>query len=363
VVTTDEILRLLPTLIADGAREATRNLNFTPRFRQGQATAVAGQVATVVMDGDTDPISATIVSGTQVGERVLVVFSAHGGAWCFGSGGGGGTGTIGPPGPQGPAGPAGPAGPTGPQGPMGPQGPQGPPGTGGGGGGSGTTNVVGFQAAVATTMVVGTETILATVNVAAQTEDALLECAVVASGASTQADWWRPRIRAQVGTGPNNVIATKDVRIAGTNLALDVSLETTQLISVPANTAVTVTYTLQGITSPLAGTFTPGGGWLTVRAYLATGGGSGVPPGGNPGDTLIKNTATDGDVSWAANSFHYVQPTASIVWNISHPLPYYPNVEVVDTLGRVVVPDMTYPDQYTVALTFSPATAGEAFLS
>jgi hypothetical protein len=61
--------------------------------------------------------------------------------------------------------------------------------------------------------------------------------------------------------------------------------------------------------------------------------------------------------------FHFVQPTPSGTWTITHSLGYYPNVTVVDSAYQVVIPEVTYTSTTQLVLSFSAAVAGEAYLS
>ena len=86
---------------------------------------------------------------------------------------------------------------------------------------------------------------------------------------------------------------------------------------------------------------------------------------------LTKTTGTDYDTSWqtpaagggTTPAFRFVQAAVATTWTISHGLPYYPNVEVVDSAGRRIEPDIVYTSATVITLTFTPAVAGEAYLS
>lgn len=65
-----------------------------------------------------------------------------------------------------------------------------------------------------------------------------------------------------------------------------------------------------------------------------------------------------------AQSFRFIQPTASATWIITHSLGFRPSVTVVDSAGTVCIPGtLTYPSDSQVVLLFSAAFAGEAYLS
>jgi len=65
-----------------------------------------------------------------------------------------------------------------------------------------------------------------------------------------------------------------------------------------------------------------------------------------------------------ALGYRHVQATAAATWTIAHGLSFRPTVTAVDSTGREITPgDVSYPDAVTVALTFSAAVGGEAYLS
>lgn len=110
------------------------------------------------------------------------------------------------------------------------------------------------------------------------------------------------------------------------------------------------------------------GNWIAL-AGPAGPAGPGVPAGGTPGQMLSKESVTDYDTGWAtppastSDSYRFVQPTPSSTWTIDHNLPFRPNVSIVDSFGREIVAEIAYSSQTQVVLSFSPACAGEAYLS
>jgi hypothetical protein len=60
--------------------------------------------------------------------------------------------------------------------------------------------------------------------------------------------------------------------------------------------------------------------------------------------------------------FAYTQPLPAAVWVIAHPLPFPPNVTVVDSAGEQVEGDVAYVGNQ-VHVTFSAAFSGTAYLS
>src|SRR5262249_33930342 len=84
--------------------------------------------------------------------------------------------------------------------------------------------------------------------------------------------------------------------------------------------------------------------------------GQGVASGGAPGDVLVKTGDGDFDTEWQTPpdlAYRYIQVDAAATWTIDHPLTFWPNVTVVDSTGRVVVPEIDYTSSSEVVLTFS----------
>lgn len=50
-------------------------------------------------------------------------------------------------------------------------------------------------------------------------------------------------------------------------------------------------------------------------------------------------------------------------WEIQHGLGYYPNATCIDSSGRVIEGEISYPDENTIVLRFIGATSGKAYLS
>lgn len=104
--------------------------------------------------------------------------------------------------------------------------------------------------------------------------------------------------------------------------------------------------------------------WVDTDAPAPpSGGGGSLPAGGTAGQSLIKNSATDGDASWAATAVRFVQVSAAAVWTITHGLGFRPNVAIVDSTGREVYAEIDYLSATSVRLNFSAGVAGEAYLS
>ncbi len=62
-------------------------------------------------------------------------------------------------------------------------------------------------------------------------------------------------------------------------------------------------------------------------------------------------------------SYTHIQAIASDTWTIVHNLNFFPNVVVIDTLGREVQGEKTYTNSNTLVITFTGAFSGTAYLS
>jgi hypothetical protein len=59
----------------------------------------------------------------------------------------------------------------------------------------------------------------------------------------------------------------------------------------------------------------------------------------------------------------HIQAVPASTWTIDHPLGFYPNVTVVDSLNRKCFGEVTYPSTTQVVVVFSAMFSGRAFLS
>jgi len=68
-------------------------------------------------------------------------------------------------------------------------------------------------------------------------------------------------------------------------------------------------------------------------------------------------------VTESATTFTWTQSIALSVWTIPHNLNKFPSVTVVDNLGNLIYPDVSYVDSNTVQITHGSAFAGKAYLN
>lgn len=68
-------------------------------------------------------------------------------------------------------------------------------------------------------------------------------------------------------------------------------------------------------------------------------------------------------VNEAATTFTWTQSIPLSVWTIPHNLNKFPSISVVDNLGNLIYPDVSYVDSNTVQITHGSAFAGLAYLN
>lgn len=68
-------------------------------------------------------------------------------------------------------------------------------------------------------------------------------------------------------------------------------------------------------------------------------------------------------VAGLSTTFTWTQTIALSVWTIPHNLNKYPSVSVVDNLGNLITPDISYVDSNIVQVTHGSAFAGKAYLN
>lgn len=62
-------------------------------------------------------------------------------------------------------------------------------------------------------------------------------------------------------------------------------------------------------------------------------------------------------------NYMHTQSVPASEWVINHNLGFIPNITVLDTLGRIVIGEVTHPTVAQAVLTFSAAFSGKAYLS
>lgn len=62
-----------------------------------------------------------------------------------------------------------------------------------------------------------------------------------------------------------------------------------------------------------------------------------------------------------AATYTHTQGSPAATWNVAHNLNKYPSVDVVDSGGSVVIPNVVYNDLNNVTITFGSATSGKAY--
>lgn len=79
----------------------------------------------------------------------------------------------------------------------------------------------------------------------------------------------------------------------------------------------------------------------------------------------ISSTTVQGAIEEVRDKSKYVhtQASASVQWNITHNLKFYPSVTIVDSGENYVVGDVQYIDWNNLVLTFTHSFAGKAYLS
>jgi len=91
------------------------------------------------------------------------------------------------------------------------------------------------------------------------------------------------------------------------------------------------------------------------------------PAAPSPRDTLVLWVDVDapagggtggGDLNYVHN-----QSAPAATWTVAHALGKYPAVDVVDTGGSTVLPDIHYDSTSQVTLSFGSATSGKAYFN
>jgi hypothetical protein len=93
--------------------------------------------------------------------------------------------------------------------------------------------------------------------------------------------------------------------------------------------------TIRTLTVPATGEYT---------VYVSEGGGGGGAGGGD-------------------KNYVHNQTTPNAVWNVDHGLDKFPAIDVVESGGKWLLPDIAYVDTNTVQLTFGAPTSGKAYVN
>jgi hypothetical protein len=62
-------------------------------------------------------------------------------------------------------------------------------------------------------------------------------------------------------------------------------------------------------------------------------------------------------------TYIYTQVSAAASWTIAHNLGKMPSIEVVDSGGTILIPDVVYVDNNTITVGFGAPTSGKAYLN
>lgn len=87
-------------------------------------------------------------------------------------------------------------------------------------------------------------------------------------------------------------------------------------------------------------------------------------PGEDGDDGVDGDTGPQGPPGSSGGQYEHTQAVPSTTWTVIHNLGYRPGgILVLDTLGRVSLGEVSYPDVNTVRISFSAAFSGSAFIS
>jgi hypothetical protein len=79
-------------------------------------------------------------------------------------------------------------------------------------------------------------------------------------------------------------------------------------------------------------------------------------------DLVANIKGPPGDAAAGADkNFVYTQLSPSASWLVTHNLNKFPAVEVVDSGGSTIIPNIHYNDANSVTLSFAAATSGKAY--
>jgi hypothetical protein len=77
------------------------------------------------------------------------------------------------------------------------------------------------------------------------------------------------------------------------------------------------------------------------------------------GSTPVAPPDTEGE----DKNYVHIQSSPSAAWSVVHNLEKYPAVDVVDSGGTAIIPDVHYVDTNNLTVNFGSATSGKAFVN
>lgn len=101
------------------------------------------------------------------------------------------------------------------------------------------------------------------------------------------------------------------------------------------------------------------GTWWSWPVTFAEG--AGLVPNGNA--PTVVSVLVQGPVAEADKNYVHVQSVLSATWVVAHNLGKYASVEVVDSGGSVIIPNVQYDSLDQVTLTFGAPTSGKAYVN
>jgi len=78
----------------------------------------------------------------------------------------------------------------------------------------------------------------------------------------------------------------------------------------------------------------------------------------NAVEAALASGGAGGDANYV-----FTQASAANPWSVNHGLGKFPSVNVVDSGGNEVIPDVLYVDANHLTLTFAAATSGKAYVN
>ena len=85
-------------------------------------------------------------------------------------------------------------------------------------------------------------------------------------------------------------------------------------------------------------------------------------PKGDPGTNILSGPGSPSNIVGKVE-ISVVNGVTYGTWNIQHDLGYNPNATTIDSSGRVIEGDISYPNENTIVIRFIGASSGNAYLS